>query len=122
MKKHVIMIDYENVQPNMQKIENLSEPFVLMVFCNKQNNISIKNFKFLTQIKEKVEIIELLCGGKNALDFHIAFYLGCLITKLKTNNTQFHIISKDNGFDNLVEFAKEFCGVSVVKEQSIPIF
>ena len=44
-------------------------------------------------------------NGPNALDFHIAYYIG----RLATSNTNcfFHIISKDTGFDPLIAHLKE---------------
>ena len=46
--------------------------------------------------------------GKNALDFHIAFYMGRLLEGLEANgtptsgNTRFVVISHDGGFDALI--------------------
>ena len=44
-------------------------------------------------------------NGPNALDFHIAFYIG----KLSAENPDayFHIISKDKGFDPLIKHLRE---------------
>ena len=43
-------------------------------------------------------------SGKNALDFHIAYYIGELATK--EPSAFFHIISRDSGFDPLVKHLK----------------
>jgi len=43
-------------------------------------------------------------NGNNALDFHLAFYVGELSTK--EPNAYFHIISKDTGFDPLIKHLK----------------
>jgi hypothetical protein len=44
-------------------------------------------------------------NGPNALDFHIAFYIG----ELSANdpNAYFHIISKDKGFDHLIQHLRK---------------
>ncbi|MEJ2631711.1 MAG: PIN domain-containing protein [Acidihalobacter sp.] len=42
--------------------------------------------------------------GKNALDFHIAYYIGELVAK--EPSAYFHIISRDTGFDPLVKHLK----------------
>jgi hypothetical protein len=42
--------------------------------------------------------------GSNALDFHIAYYIGNLAAKDPT--AYFHIISKDAGFDPLIQHLK----------------
>ena len=43
-------------------------------------------------------------NGRNALDFHIAFYLGDLANKDREGF--FHLISKDTGFDPLLAHLK----------------
>ena len=52
----------------------------------------------------KAEYIKISGNGPNALDFHIAFYIGELSAKDPTAN--FQIISKDSGFDPLIEHLK----------------
>ena len=42
--------------------------------------------------------------GKNALDFHIAYYIGRLATQHP--DAFFHIVSRDTGFDPLVKHLK----------------
>ena len=44
-------------------------------------------------------------NGSNALDFHIAFHIGSLSNQ--DPNAFFHIISKDTGFDPLIQHLKE---------------
>ncbi len=57
--------------------------------------------------------------GPNALDFHIAYYLG----KLSKNDSKVycHIISKDKGFDALIDYtnAKEKDRIWVDRVESI---
>ena len=43
--------------------------------------------------------------GHNALDFHIAFYIGRIVATDK--DAYFHIISKDTGFDPLIAHLKQ---------------
>jgi hypothetical protein len=45
--------------------------------------------------------IKISGNGQNALDFHIAFYVGQL--SLQDPDGYFHIISKDTGFDPLIK-------------------
>jgi len=49
-------------------------------------------------------ILKLTGSGPNALDFHIAYYLGELSAADPTGH--YHIISKDRGFDPLVRHLK----------------
>ena len=49
---------------------------------------------------EKARYIKISGNGPNALDFHIAFYIGQLACE--DPEGYFHIISKDQGFDPLI--------------------
>ena len=51
-----------------------------------------------------VEYIQVDGNGTNALDFHIAYYIGRLATEYP--DAYFHIISKDTGFDPLIKHLK----------------
>jgi hypothetical protein len=54
---------------------------------------------------ERVEWISISGVGRNALDFHIAYYLA----KYHTNNTVTHyILSKDAGYDPLIKHVVKF--------------
>ena len=50
------------------------------------------------------EYVLLESGGSNALDFHIAYYIGVL--SVQDPAARFHIISKDAGFDPLIRHLK----------------
>ncbi len=51
------------------------------------------------------EYVKIGGNGPNALDFHIAFYIGQLAER--DPNAYFHIISKDTGFDPLIKHLKK---------------
>jgi hypothetical protein len=53
----------------------------------------------------KLEWLKVEGNGSNALDFHIAYYLGCWFTQFPT--AQYFILSKDSGFDSLVRHLKK---------------
>jgi hypothetical protein len=48
--------------------------------------------------------VQISGNGRNALDFHIAFHLGELTAKHV--DAAFHVISKDAGFDPLIEYLR----------------
>jgi hypothetical protein len=54
---------------------------------------------------EKAKYIEIEGSGPNALDFHIAYYIGEL--SAADPAARFHVISKDRGFDPLIRHLKE---------------
>jgi hypothetical protein len=51
-----------------------------------------------------VEYVQISGSGPNALDFHIAFYIGQFAAQDPT--ACFHIVSNDTGFDPLIEHLK----------------
>lgn len=100
MATHHVLIDYENVQPkNLESLKG--HPVKVMVFVGaNQTKIPFDLADALQALGEKAEYIKISGTGRNALDFHIAFYLGELVDRDDTDT--FHIISKDSGFDPLI--------------------
>lgn len=105
MKTNYILIDYENVQP--RTLGQLSEhPFKVTVFVGaNQSKIPFELAQALQKLGADADYIKIAGNGPNALDFHIAFYLGELSTA--DPDGYFHIISKDTGFDNLIIHLRE---------------
>lgn len=104
MRKNYILIDYENVQ--VKSLELLKdEQFQVMIFLG-INNTKLSTEFVLSKEKlgERAEYIRLGKAGENALDFHIAYYLGQIAAKDQSGF--FHIISKDKGFDPLITHLK----------------
>ena len=99
-----VLIDYENVQPkNLELLEK--HPFEILVFVgSNQTKISVNLALEMQRLGERAQYIQISGNGPNALDFHIAFYIGQLSEKNK--NSYFHIISKDTGFDPLIRHLK----------------
>ena len=62
------------------------------------------------------------CLGKNALDFHLAYFLGALATTDPAG--YFHLISKDTGFDPLVQYlaSKEILASRSESIEDMPCF
>ncbi len=53
---------------------------------------------------ERGRYVRINANGRNALDFHIAFYLGELAAKEPA--ASFHVISKDDGYDPLLDHVR----------------
>jgi 5-carboxymethyl-2-hydroxymuconate isomerase len=60
--------------------------------------------------------IKITGTGKNALDFHIAYYIGELAAK--DSGAYFHIISRDTGFDTLIKHLKSR-GIKIQRERDL---
>ena len=101
MPINYVLIDFENVQP--KNIEILSRhPFKVLVFVGaSQTKVPYDLAEAMQQLGENAKYIKIGGNGNNALDFHIAFYVGQL--SIQEPEAYFHIISKDTGFDPLIK-------------------
>jgi len=105
MRTNYVLIDFENVQPN--SLEHLDHNhFKVFVFVGaRQGNLPFELAASLQQLGDRAQYIKISGNGPNALDFHIAYYIGRLAAADPT--AYFHIISKDAGFDPLIQHLKE---------------
>ncbi len=104
MQTNIILIDFENVQPNdLAQLRGRS--FKTKVFCGaNQSKIPFDLAAQLQPLGPDAEYIRIQGSGHNALDFHIAYYIGRLAAELP--GAAFHIVSKDTGFDPLIKHLK----------------
>ncbi len=104
MRTNYVLIDLENVQPkNLQILKGHN--FKIMVFVGgNQKSIPFDLATSLQSFGYDAEYIKIEGNGKNALDFHIAFYIGYIVQH--NPNCYFHIISNDSGFDPLLSHLK----------------
>ncbi|MGK9065626.1 PIN domain-containing protein [Stutzerimonas chloritidismutans] len=116
MRANYVLIDYENVQAS--SLERLIEPhFHLRVFLGPNNTrLPTELAVAVHRLRERADYILLDTPGANALDFHIAYYLGQLASADPTGF--FHIISRDKGFDPLLKHLKNR-GISALRSASI---
>ncbi|WP_424686763.1 MAG: PIN domain-containing protein [Halarcobacter ebronensis] len=104
-KKNYIFIDFENVQPSSLNIPEHNNYKVFIFVGANQKKIPVELATSIQNLGNKAEYIIINGVGKNALDFHIAFYIGKLSVTEPT--AFFHIISKDSGYDVLISHLKE---------------
>ena len=99
-----VLVDFENVQP--KNLELLKEhPFRVLVFIGANQTKFPRHFVVAMQaLGEQADYVEIAGSGPNALDFHIAYYIGELAGK--EPDAHFHIISRDRGFDPLIQHLK----------------
>lgn len=100
MPTNYVLIDFENVQPkNLNLLE--THPFKVFVFIGaNQNKLPRHVVVSLQALGNNAKYVEIDGSGPNALDFHIAYYIGELAAADPKGH--FHIISKDKGFDPLI--------------------
>ena len=105
VRNNYIFVDFENVQPTSFEFPK-DYPFKIVIFVGaNQTKIPIELATSMQSLGHNAEYVVISGNGKNALDFHITFYLGKLYEK--DPEGYFHIISKDTGFDILIKHLKE---------------
>jgi len=124
MELTYILVDFENVQPPDMGLLS-GEQYQLRIFRGPhQNKLDFDIAESLQPHGDRVKYIQSDRHGKNALDFHIAFYMGRLLQELEANgtaansNTRFVVISKDGGFDALISHVQSL-GYGAMKAASI---
>ena len=116
MPTNYVLIDFENVQPGNLEILK-QHPFKVIVFVGEnQTKIPFDLVAAMQSIGDSGRYVKISGSGKNALDFHITYYLGELISK--EPSAYFHIISRDTGFDALVKHLKGR-GIKIQREQNL---
>lgn len=105
LRTNYVLIDYENVQPT--ELAPLQPDHVqTIVFVGAgQAKIPLDIALGLHKLGSRASYIKSGGSGANALDFHITFYLGALAAR--EPHAYFHIISKDTGFDPLIQHLRE---------------
>jgi hypothetical protein len=104
VRTNYVLVDLENVQPD-SLAELAHDHFKILVFVGaSQTKLPFELAASLQQLGPRAEYIKISGNGSNALDFHIAYYIGQLAAADPT--VYFHIISKDTGFDPLVQHLK----------------
>ena len=106
MNTNYILIDYENVQPkNLAMIldggSDLDFQVLVFLGANQQSKVPYELVEPMQRLGGRAKYVPISGSGKNALDFHIAYYLGELAAR--DANGYFHVISKDTGFDQLIK-------------------
>lgn len=104
MKTNYILIDYESVQPDILAVLNRDNFKVIVFVGATQSKVSYDIASVLQKMGDRASYIKISGNGPNALDFHIAFYIGQIAAIEK--DTFFHIVSKDKGFDPLIKHLK----------------
>lgn len=96
-----VFVDFENIcEVDTSIFDNQRVHFTLLVGAN-QPKLEVGLVEQLVRHAPSVQFVRLTSRGKNALDFTLAYYVGRAVASMPL--ASFHIISKDKGFDPLVE-------------------
>lgn len=106
-KKHTstwYFIDYEN-HPFIPYEELKEQDCITLFLGQQQKSLSVDLMKKLLHIKKTIdiEIIQVSGQSPNNVDFHLSYELGKQHEVAKYG-TLFVVISKDKGFDNLINY------------------
>jgi hypothetical protein len=102
---HYVLIDFENVQPvSLHELKAVESCWVLLFVGAAQAKLPFELATAMQALGERGQYIKISGHGANALDFHIAFYIGQIAAREPT--ACFDIVSKDAGFDSLIEHLK----------------
>jgi hypothetical protein len=104
MNKMYVLIDYENIQPADMQILNRDPSHVIVFVGANQTKVTYETAAVLQRMGDRASYIKISGNGNNALDFHIAFYIGELTAK--EPDACFQVVSKDTGFDPLIQHLK----------------
>lgn len=105
VRTNYVLIDFENVQP-ASLVGLDADHFRVLVFVGaSQKKLNFETAAALHRLGPRAEYVKIAGNGSNALDFHIAFHIGHLCAQ--DPDGYFHIISKDTGFDPLIQHLKE---------------
>lgn len=100
-----VLVDFENVQPKNMRLLEDREYRVLMFVGANQTRVPIELASALQQFGKNASYLQISGSGRNALDFHIAYYVGKLVSE--DPSASIIIISKDSGFDPLIKHLRQ---------------
>ena len=105
MKENHVLIDYENVQPEVATA--LAQPvFKVWVFVGvQQAKVKFDLLELVQQKGQDAKVIKMTTSGRNALDFHMSCDLGQLMAA--EPDGYFHVIAKDTGRHPLLDHLRE---------------
>lgn len=98
------LVDYENVNKDgLNGVGKLdSNHSVYIFYSEKADSMTFGLHKRLMETKASVDFFKVKVGTKNSLDFQLVSFLGYLIAKNEEDT--FVVVSKDTGYNSVVEF------------------
>jgi hypothetical protein len=96
-----VFVDFENVRGVDPAIIGAKTVHLTLLLGASQTKLEAALVENLLQHAATVKLVRLASSGRNALDFTLAYYLGRAV--LADPCGYFHIVSKDTGYDPLIE-------------------
>lgn len=117
MTKPFFLIDFENVQPKALDRLKPGEARIKVFLGEQQSKLMLDVVQALQPFGADAEYIQITGSGPDAVDFHIAYFIGRLAAA--EADAAFNIISKDKGFDPLVRYLNDH-GIACQRYPEIP--
>ena len=99
-----VFVDFENVSQIDHTVIGARTVHFTLLLGAKQTKLDAALVEKLLENAASVQLVRLGSSGKNALDFTLAYYLGRAASA--DPGAFYHIVSKDTGFDPLIEHLK----------------
>ena len=101
--KHVF-VDFENVHHVDTALLETRAVSLTILMGAKQTKLDAALVEKLIAHAAAIQLVRLTSSDKNAVDFALTYYLGRAV--LANPTAYFHIVSKDTGYDPLIEHLK----------------
>ena len=97
-----VLVDYENVQPGMDDLLKIAPKLTdVWLFHGPSQTQRAEQVK---AAHERVTLVPHTGKGKNALDFHLSFYLGYVAARHP--DATLVVVANDTGYDSMLSHAK----------------
>ena len=106
-----VLIDLENVMPDDFSRLNREDVRTYLFAGKMQERIKLATAMAVQPLGDRVKWVQMSGSGENALDFHLAFYLGELFAQDPKGT--YYFVSNDKGFDPLVTHVKSRGGAAM---------
>jgi hypothetical protein len=96
------LVDFENVQPTLDDLTELAPGFTELWLFHGPHQV--KQAQQMAAAHSGVTLVPRSGNGKNALDFHLSFYLGYVAAK----HPEAHlvVVANDKGYDPMIAHAR----------------
>ncbi len=99
-----LLVDWENVQPKGADLKALvPECTDVWLFHGPQQKVDMKHYAAEFELS-RVTLVPSARAGKNALDFHLTYYIGYI--SARQQNATFVVVSNDAGYDPMLEHSR----------------
>lgn len=102
MKELHVLVDYENVQPGLEELGKRAPGFSDAWLFHGPHQV--KQAQQLAQAHDRVTLVPRSGKGRNALDFHLSFYLGYVAAKHP--DAHLVVVANDKGYDPMIVHAQ----------------